>query len=274
MLRLITLFDLLTEKGVAIVNKDDKYAEKMSLNSIKFSRKTKADFTAKHIRFDKKHFMLHFEINDLKINTKLIGLHNVENILAAVSVAVSFGVKADVIQAAIEHLEGVEGRFEFVRAGQDFACIVDYAHTDDELERVLKTCTKLKMNRIITVFGCGGNRDRRKRPLMAKASAKYSDYVIVTNDNPRDEDPKIIFTDIEVGFNEIDFSDYEIIADREQAIEKAISMARTHDLVLIAGKGHENYQISGREIKDFSDKKVAHQKMRGILAMNKAQCLF
>ncbi|MCP4481825.1 MAG: UDP-N-acetylmuramoyl-L-alanyl-D-glutamate--2,6-diaminopimelate ligase [bacterium] len=262
------LFDMLPDKAIAVVNKDSKYSREMYRTPIQFSRKTKSDFTAKNIKFDRSGCMSHFDINNMKINTKLVGMHNVENILAAVAVAVSFGIVKPVIEKALQELEGVNGRFEFVRAGQDFACIVDYAHTSDSLAQVLRTCRKLKMNRIITVFGCGGDRDRKKRPLMAKASAKYSDYVILTNDNPRDENPKRILTDIEVGFNEVGFLDYEIIEDREEAIRVAINMANTYDLVLIAGKGHENYQICRGEHKLFLDKKVAHEKIRDILTAN------
>jgi UDP-N-acetylmuramoyl-L-alanyl-D-glutamate--2,6-diaminopimelate ligase len=188
--------------------------------------------------------------------------------------AYSQGIDIQIIKRGIEKLTNVLGRFEFVREGQDFACVVDYAHTDDALTRILKACKSFRMNRIITVFGCGGNRDRKKRPLMAKAAAKYSDFVIVTSDNPREEDPRKIITDIEIGFNTIDFKDYTIIIDRDSAIEEAIKKAQRNDLVLIAGKGHENYQIIGTQKIDFSDKEVAANKIVDILNETKENFLF
>jgi UDP-N-acetylmuramyl-tripeptide synthetase len=277
------LFNALTEKGFAVVNLDDKYSKKMiektKAKVLEYSLKEKTDVYAKNIKFDRKNFFMNFDIifdkkNIVSIKSHLLGKHNVYNILSASAMAYSQGIDIQIIKRGIEKLTNVLGRFEFVREGQDFACVVDYAHTDDALTRILKACKSFRMNRIITVFGCGGNRDRKKRPLMAKAAAKYSDFVIVTSDNPREEDPRKIITDIEIGFNTIDFKDYTIIIDRDSAIEEAIKKAQRNDLVLIAGKGHENYQIIGTQKIDFSDKEVAANKIVDILNETKENFLF
>ncbi|HEX3100736.1 MAG TPA: cyanophycin synthetase, partial [Pyrinomonadaceae bacterium] len=151
---------------------------------------------------------------------------------------------------------GAPGRFERVPHDGDFAVVVDYAHTDDALLNTLKTAKDLTRGRIITVFGCGGDRDRTKRKPMGEIAGEYSDLVIITSDNPRNEDPLRIISEIEVGVKE-KMSAYEVISDRRDAIFKAISAARTDDVVIIAGKGHENYQIVGENRYHFDDREVA-----------------
>lgn len=264
------LFDSLGDNAIAVINEDDKYSEKLvkginpKVKIIRFSIKNKIDMDvyAKNIKFDKSKMISTFDIvfenkHIIKINSLLIGKHNISNILGSASMAYFQKIPLDIIKSGIENMEGVPGRFEFIREGQDFACIVDYAHTDDALNRILKTCKNLKMNKIITVFGCGGNRDRKKRPLMAKKAGQYSDFIFITDDNPREEDPKKIALDIEIGLKEIGYEDYHIILDRETAIKEAIKMAKKNDIVLIAGKGHEDYQVIGNEKIHFSDKEVA-----------------
>ena len=155
---------------------------------------------------------------------------------------------------------------EAVDAGQPFSVIVDYAHTPDGLENVLATVKEFAEGHIYCVFGCGGDRDRKKRPIMGQIAAKYADYLLVTSDNPRTEDPELILLDIEAGLKEHQVASdrYELIVDRRAAITKAIEMASPKDVVLIAGKGHETYQLIGKDILDFDDRLVAGEAIRGM----------
>jgi UDP-N-acetylmuramoyl-L-alanyl-D-glutamate--2,6-diaminopimelate ligase len=156
----------------------------------------------------------------------------------------------------------VPGRFERVEAGQDFTVVVDYAHTEDALVRLLTAAQALKRGRIITVFGCGGDRDRGKRPKMGRVAAERSDLIIVTSDNPRTEDPQVILREVEVGLKAVPErrrAPYQVIADRRQAIEMAVKEAEPGDMVLIAGKGHEDYQIIGTTRLHFDDREVARE---------------
>jgi UDP-N-acetylmuramoyl-L-alanyl-D-glutamate--2,6-diaminopimelate ligase len=194
------------------------------------------------------------------VESRLVGEHNVSNLLAAIGVGLHEGLTPEHIRAGIAAASSVPGRFERVDAGQDFTVLVDYAHTDDALIRVLTTAQSLKTGRVITVFGCGGDRDRTKRPKMGRAAARLSDVVFLTSDNPRTEDPLAILAEVEVGVNEaLDPSRvrYEKIADRAQAIEAAVREARGGDTVVIAGKGHEDYQIIGTTKHHFDDREVA-----------------
>jgi UDP-N-acetylmuramoyl-L-alanyl-D-glutamate--2,6-diaminopimelate ligase len=156
---------------------------------------------------------------------------------------------------------------EAVKAGQSFAVIVDYAHTPDGLENVLRAVQQFAEQRIICVFGCGGDRDRTKRPLMGQIAAKYADYIVITSDNPRTEQPELILKDIEEGLtnSSIDTGKYELIADRKAAIQKAVEMASPGDVVLIAGKGHETYQDINGVKHPFDDRIVAKEAIRGII---------
>jgi UDP-N-acetylmuramoyl-L-alanyl-D-glutamate--2,6-diaminopimelate ligase len=168
----------------------------------------------------------------------------------------------DVIREGIRTVRNVPGRFERVEAGQDFTIVVDYAHTEDALVRLLAAAHALKAGRIITVFGCGGDRDRGKRPKMGRAATERSDVVILTSDNPRTEDPMTILKEVEAGVREVLQADrvrYEMIPDRRMAIETAIREAKPGDMVLIAGKGHEDYQIVGKQKLRFDDREVARE---------------
>jgi UDP-N-acetylmuramoyl-L-alanyl-D-glutamate--2,6-diaminopimelate ligase len=160
----------------------------------------------------------------------------------------------------------VPGRFELVEAGQDFTVVVDYAHTEDALVRLLTAAQALRTGRIITVFGCGGDRDRTKRPKMGRAAVQFSDVVVLTSDNPRTEDPAAILREVEVGVKEALINraqvQYRMIADRRVAIEAAIREAKSGDMVLIAGKGHEDYQILGTTKHHFEDREVARETIR------------
>ncbi|MSQ76942.1 MAG: UDP-N-acetylmuramoyl-L-alanyl-D-glutamate--2,6-diaminopimelate ligase [Nitrospiraceae bacterium] len=203
------------------------------------------------------------------VESRLVGEHNVYNILAAIGVGLHEGLSPEIIQRGIASVVNVPGRFERVEAGQDFTVVVDYAHTDDALLRLLTAAQALKTGRVITVFGCGGDRDRGKRPKMGHVAARLSDVVFLTSDNPRSEDPAAILREIEVGVREA-LADrrirYEVIADRRAAIEAAVREAKSGDTVLIAGKGHEDYQIVGSTRLHFDDREVA----RAALAARRA----
>ncbi len=192
---------------------------------------------------------------DCPLNLKITGLFNVYNALAAFAAAAAMGTPTEIIKNALEKVKGVPGRFEQVDAGQDFTVIVDYAHTPDGLENVLKTARQLTRACLITVFGCGGDRDRKKRPLMGVVAAGYSNFTIITSDNPRTEDPLKIIAGIEEGVKQAVGKDkYMIMPDRRRAIRAALAMAGRDDVVVIAGKGHEDYQIIGAEKFPFDDR--------------------
>lgn len=199
------------------------------------------------------------------IELRMVGKFNVYNAMAAISATLVEGVPLEEIKRSLETVPGVDGRVEAVNEGQAFAVIVDYAHTPDGLENVLRTVNEFAEGRVICVFGCGGDRDRTKRPLMGKIAAKYSDFVLVTSDNPRTEDPDLILKDIEQGLLEesVPSERYTMIVDRRQAIHEAIEMASPADVVLIAGKGHETYQIIGTTKTDFDDRIIAKEAIRG-----------
>ncbi|MDR1961413.1 MAG: UDP-N-acetylmuramoyl-L-alanyl-D-glutamate--2,6-diaminopimelate ligase [Gracilibacteraceae bacterium] len=190
------------------------------------------------------------------------GRFSVYNALAAWAWALESGYAPEAARRALAAPEGVPGRFESIRGGQDFQVIVDYAHTPDGLENVLRAARDLSAGRLITVFGCGGDRDRAKRPLMGEAAARRSDYVVVTSDNPRTEKPEAIIEDILPGLAGTD-TDWEILTDRRAAIRRAIGLAAPGDIVVIAGKGHEDYQIIGKEKIHFDDREEARLALAG-----------
>ena len=194
----------------------------------------------------------------------MCGRPNVYNILAAVAASVSLDLPLDAIERGVGALEGVPGRFQVVSAPtDDVRVVVDYAHTDDALKNLLETARPLSTARVITVFGCGGDRDRSKRPLMGAVAARLSDVVIVTSDNPRSEDPKRIIEEILRGITVDTRRDAAqqvlTVPDRREAIRRAIDLARAGDMVLVAGKGHERYQIIGSETLPFDDAVVARE---------------
>lgn len=195
-----------------------------------------------------------------RLNLKLTGMFNVYNALAAYAAGVAGGLPPGRVVKALESVSGVPGRFEPVEMGQDFAVIVDYAHTPDGLENVLKTAREITRGRLIAVFGCGGDRDRTKRPLMGRIAACLSDLAIVTSDNPRTEDPLKIIADVVEGVGKIlPEGGYKVIPDRREAIRQAIFDAGAGDVVLIAGKGHEDYQIIGDIKYHFDDREEARR---------------
>jgi UDP-N-acetylmuramoyl-L-alanyl-D-glutamate--2,6-diaminopimelate ligase len=204
----------------------------------------------------------------IRLHSDLIGHPNAYNIMAATGSALCLGIEIEKIQRGIEALKNVPGRLELVDAGQDFTVIVDYAHSPDALENLLKTVSRLPHARVITVFGCGGDRDRTKRPIMGKIAINLSDLVLATSDNPRSEDPLDILAEIEPGLKS-GSAQYEIIPDRQRAIHRAISIAHKGDIVVIAGKGHEDYQIIGNRVIPFDDRKQARELIEKRLELDK-----
>ncbi len=197
-------------------------------------------------------------LGEMEIQSPLVGRYNVYNLLAAIGAGAALGISKEAIMSGVAAMTGVPGRFEKIDAGQPFLVIVDYAHTEDALDRLLQAVSDLHPRRIITVFGCGGDRDRGKRPKMGAVSARHSDLTVLTSDNPRSEPPLTIIQEIEAGLRSADPSaQYEILPHRREAIEHAIDLAEAGDAVVIAGKGHEDYQIIGSERLPFDDREVA-----------------
>lgn len=212
---------------------------------------------------DAVNFRLETPVGGTEITLKMTGLFSVYNSLAAISVGLLEGIDLARIKAVMESVAGVPGRFELVDAGQNFTVIVDYAHTPDGLENVLQAAREFAPARVLTVFGCGGDRDRTKRPLMGEAAGKYSDYCIVTSDNPRSEDPEKIIDEILPGLeNQIDKSAYEIEPDRKAAIRRAMELAQKDDVVIITGKGHETTQVFRDHTITFDDRQIAGELIR------------
>ena len=222
-------------------------------------RAVKVRTTLAGIRFDAR-----TPRGDVEIRSKLRGDFNVANLLAALAAGLTHDLDLAVIQQGLEACSAVPGRFEAVDEGQPFLALVDYAHTPDALENVISAARRLAgKGRVITLFGCGGDRDRAKRPLMGEAAGRLSDRVILTSDNPRTEDPLRILADAEVGLQRAD-ANYVRESDRAAAIRRALSEALPGDVVLIAGKGHETYQQIGREKLPFDDREAARDVLRGL----------
>ena len=251
----------------AIVNIDDPYGHRIVEHCPApvwtYALKAKADLRAEAVRLSLQGttFTAATPVGSFPIKSHLVGEHNVYNLLAAIGVALHEGATPAQIREAVARVTNVPGRFERVIAGQPFTVAVDYAHTEDALIRLLTAAQALKTGRIITVFGCGGDRDRGKRPKMGEAAVRYSDVVILTSDNPRTEDPRSILEQVEVGVLEAlrqrPHVRYRKMPDRREAIEEAVREARNTDTVLIAGKGHEDYQIIGTKKVHFDDREVA-----------------
>jgi len=200
----------------------------------------------------------------LRVTSRLVGRPNVYNILAAVAVAIALDIPLDAIEQGLRSLEGVPGRFQVVSDARDeVTVVVDYAHTDDALRNLLETARPLAHGRLITVFGCGGDRDRSKRPLMGAVAGRLSDLIVITSDNPRSEDPNRIIDEIRRGITPNTRRDSSqgllAIVDRRAAIAKAIEVAGSGDVVLVAGKGHEKYQVIGDRTLPFDDVAVARE---------------
>jgi UDP-N-acetylmuramoyl-L-alanyl-D-glutamate--2,6-diaminopimelate ligase len=231
---------------------------------VTYSQNTVADLTAENIDVSLvggTSFELKTPAGTRSITSPLVGKPHVYNMLSATGVALELGYDLDSIQKGLAKCVGAPGRFERVRHDGDFAVVVDYAHTDDALLNTLRTARELTDGRIITVFGCGGDRDRTKRRPMGEAAGELSDVVIITSDNPRNEDPLKIISEIEAGVKE-KTAEYEIVPDRRDAIGRAIAIAGTGDVVIIAGKGHETYQLIGSDKFHFDDREVAAEALQ------------
>jgi UDP-N-acetylmuramoyl-L-alanyl-D-glutamate--2,6-diaminopimelate ligase len=252
---------------VAVLNADDAYSARLlglARQTVTYGIENSGDISAKkfELAFSGLTFTAHTPNGKLRIHSPLVGRINVYNILAAIGAAQATGIENETIEAGIHQLQNVPGRFQRVDMGQPFLVIVDFAHTDDALENLIKTARELNSKgRVITLFGCGGGKDRTKRPVMGEVAGRLSDLTILTNDNPRQEDPLKIISDIVVGLQKSQ-GKYLIEQDREKAIGMAFDEARAGDLVLLAGKGHEDYQILADKTLAWDDRTVAQQELR------------
>jgi len=251
-------------KAVAVVNIDDRYGEQLrnkidkKISVITYGMGVRADFRASNYRmeFGGTSYQLDARGKSYLVRVPLIGRFNVANSMAALAAANALGVGLREAVLSLGKSPQVPGRLEAVPAKRQFQAFVDYAHTPDALLNVLKTLRELEPGRLIVVFGCGGDRDRQKRPLMGEIADRHADYAIITSDNPRKEDPNAIIAEVDKGFRS---AHYEKIVDRTEAITRAIELAQPRDIVLIAGKGHENYQEFADHTVPFDDLQVARR---------------
>jgi UDP-N-acetylmuramoyl-L-alanyl-D-glutamate--2,6-diaminopimelate ligase len=263
------LFELLPDSAPSLLNVDDPRGAALTSaggRPVTYAINRPADITPGPLSFSLSG--LAFDVRTprgaLRVRSKLVGRPNVYNILAAVSTATALDLPFDAIERGVQQLEGVPGRFQLVSGAKDgVTVVVDYAHTDDALRNLLETARPLATGRLITVFGCGGDRDRSKRPLMGAVAGRLSDVIVITSDNPRSEDPARIIEEIQRGITPDTRRDRGqsvlTIVDRRAAISKAIELAHAGDLVLVAGKGHEKYQVIGDRVLPFDDVAVAQE---------------
>ncbi|MBL1231627.1 MAG: UDP-N-acetylmuramoyl-L-alanyl-D-glutamate--2,6-diaminopimelate ligase [Flavobacteriales bacterium] len=253
-------FDMLPENAFALVNKDDKNGMVMLQNTkakpYTFALKSAADYTARILESGFSGMMLHIDKNE--VWTKLIGGFNVYNLLSIYAVAVLLEQDKLNTLTAISNLNAVEGRFQYIKSQDNISGIVDYAHTPDALKNVLGTISEIRTNNetVITVVGCGGDRDKAKRPLMAQIACEYSNKVILTSDNPRSENPEQIINDMKAGVEPQHYKKVLSITNREEAIKTACMLAESNDIILVAGKGHEKYQEINGEKFPFDDLEI------------------
>jgi UDP-N-acetylmuramoyl-L-alanyl-D-glutamate--2,6-diaminopimelate ligase len=252
---------------VAVLNTDDEFGKRLAdlgKKTVTYGLESDADITTKRFQltFDGLTFTAQTPNGRVQVVSRLVGRINVYNLLAAIGAAQALGLSNAVIENGIRSLESVSGRFQRIDLGQPFLVIVDYAHTDDALENLIRTARELNPKaRIITLFGCGGEKDRTKRPVMGEVAGRLSDLTILSSDNPRSEDALKIISDIIVGLQKT-AGKYLIEPDREKAIGMAVEEARSGDIVLLAGKGHENYQILADRTLEFDDREMARRALR------------
>jgi len=257
------LFELLSPDSTAVLNKQSPYSKQIAAITkakvLWFAVDDEADLSAGIHSIDNSGtaFTLRYEGQSIRIKTPLLGRFNVANHLAAAGLCLAAGLDFKTIAQGLSALAAIPGRLENVKSNAPFTVLVDYAHTDDALSNVLSTLKPLCKAKLIVVFGCGGDRDKTKRPRMAKVAEQFADLAIVTSDNPRTENPSDIITQIVAGFTNSNASKIKVEPDRKKAIAIAIDAASQNDVVLIAGKGHENYQIIGSQKFPFSDKQIA-----------------
>ena len=261
-----SFFDSLPKSAFAITNVDDKNGVVMLQNTVARKRtyalKTYADFKAQVLENQLSGLVL--KINNDEVWTKLIGSFNAYNLLAIYGVALELGIESNEALRLLSELESVSGRFQFIISESKITAIVDYAHTPDALENVLKTIEDIrtKNEQLITIVGCGGDRDKTKRPIMANIAASLSDKAIFTADNPRTENPQTIIEEMEAGVEGQNFKKTISILDRKQAIKTACQMANPGDIILIAGKGHETYQEINGVRHDFDDMQIVQELLK------------
>jgi UDP-N-acetylmuramoyl-L-alanyl-D-glutamate--2,6-diaminopimelate ligase len=253
--------------AIGVINRDDEYGQRLlglTSRTLTYGLESGADVTTRKPVFSLSgiEFAAETPAGKIEIRSKLIGRHNVYNILAAIGTGVALDLPKEVIATGIAQLSAVPGRFERIDVGQPFLLVVDYAHTDDALRNLLATAKELNPDgRIVTLFGCGGDRDRTKRPLMGEVAGHASDIVVLTSDNPRSEDPLLIINDVIVGVQRTKTKLF-VEPDRQKAIEVALDEARSGDIVLLAGKGHETYQVLRDRTIEFDDREVARAVLR------------
>ena len=262
------LFSALSPEKLAILNADDAWIEplkkKLSSRVMTYGIKNHSEVKATGIekKGPRTSFSVEYKGRKFPAESPLIGLHNVYNTLGALAVMAGLGFDMETAVRQLSSFPGVPGRLEAVNYGQNFLVFVDFAHTPDGLENVLSTLKPYQRNRLTVVFGCGGDRDSGKRPKMAAIAGRYCDFVYVTSDNPRSEDPKKIAEDVRRGFPG-HFKNYAVILDRKKAIRQALLSARQDDIVLLAGKGHETTQVLADQTIPFSDRKEAERVLNG-----------
>ncbi len=265
----IKLFTKIKKGGFALINKDDPYSERIieklkledKASVVTYGIERRSDVYAQDIQssFKGLKFKLCFKgTENIEIKSSLIGLHNVYNILATSAYGMAMGMNVKEVSSGIEGVTSLPGRLEKIDCGQDFLVFVDYAHTENGLENVLKALRELKSKRLLTVFGCGGNRDKSKRPEMGKVSSELSNKVFITSDNPRNEEPIDIINEIKSGIDPKK-NNYVIEVDRFRAIKQALEQAEKNDIVLIAGKGHETYQVFKNTTVPFDDREAVRK---------------
>ncbi|WP_067139827.1 UDP-N-acetylmuramoyl-L-alanyl-D-glutamate--2,6-diaminopimelate ligase [Oceanivirga salmonicida] len=262
------IIDLLKKDAKISINTDDKYVSTIKdltikEKSISFGIET-GKIKGKVLEYTNELMKVEIEYNNKKyrLDTKLMGKHNLYNILGVISMLTNLGLDIEYIIDKISKIDAVVGRFELIPNNKNCKIVVDYAHTPDGLENVLRTLKEITKGRVICIFGAGGDRDKTKRPIMAKKAALYSDYIILTSDNPRTENPDEIIDNIEQGLIELAYTNYQKITKRDEAIKMGVLMLKENDSLMIAGKGHEDYQIIGTNKIHFSDKEEVLKNIR------------
>ena len=252
----------------AVINTDDEYGRRLyaetECEKYSFSVKDKADNYADDIVIKSTgcSFRLNTPVGSFNVQSRIPGMFNVSNLTAAIAVCLREEIPAADILAAIAGYNGVKGRCEVIPTGRDFTVICDYAHTPDAIENILRSVKEYTDNRLICLFGCGGNRDAAKRPKMAKAAAQYADKLVITSDNPRNEQPEAIINDILAGLEDSK-TPYDVVVDRREAIYHALKIAEKGDIIVLAGKGHEDYQVlAGMEHIHFDEREIVAEGLK------------
>lgn len=256
------------ECDYALINTDDEYGRRIfseiSCKKERYGISSEADYYADAIKIksDETSFWYCYNGKSQLVNMKMTGMFNVSNVTAAISVCLKAGLPIEDILNAVSEYNGVKGRCEIIPTGRDFTVICDYAHTPDAVENILKSVREYTEGRLICLFGCGGNRDAKKRPLMAKAAAKFADRLIITSDNPRDEIPEAIIDDILAGLKDSEIP-FDVVVDRTKAIHHSLKIAEKGDIIVLAGKGHEDYQVlPGNEHIHFDEREIVSEGLK------------